>query len=250
MNLATRALTALLILFWLSQAAFAFTFALYGDNQGRYPIFKEIIKDINADPKIDFVISLGDCVGNGTDQEYRTYLGLTQGLKPKLYQVPGNHDLANGGWRNYLKYFDRYYYSFDHENSHFIVINNAFKDYFDAKQFNWLKADLAATRQENIFVCMHKPTFDPSAIYPDHVMSGSRVIKELMALFERYKVKYVFAGHIHGYARSDRDGVIYLVSAGAGAPLYLPRDFGGFHHYVKITVNGEKITEQVVRIDD
>jgi predicted phosphodiesterase len=75
------------------------------------------------------------------------------------------------------------------------------------------------------------------------------VTEELMALFKKYQVKMVVTGHIHGYARAERDGVIYLVTAGAGAPLYLPADFGGFYHYVKITVDGNKISEQVIKID-
>ncbi|MBU0672310.1 MAG: hypothetical protein KJ732_04690, partial [Candidatus Margulisbacteria bacterium] len=90
----------------------------------------------------------------------------------------------------------------------------------------------------------------PSEIYKNYVMSGREVTKQLMALFEKYQVDYVIAGHIHGYARAERRGIVYVVSGGAGAPLYLPADFGGFYHYVRIDVNGEMITDRTVKIYD
>jgi hypothetical protein len=61
-------------------------------------------------------------------------------------------------------------------------------------------------------------------------------------------VNYVFAGHIHGYASSKRNGTVYIVSGGGGGPLHLPEDFGGFYHYVKIKVEGENIFDKIVRV--
>jgi 3',5'-cyclic AMP phosphodiesterase CpdA len=231
------------------QGVWAFSFAVFGDNQGWPGVLPKIIRSINQDPSIDFVVSVGDTVGHPQPQDFQKYLKLVGGLNAPFHQTPGNHDLAWGGWRYYVKHFGRYYYSFDYEDAHFIVLNNAFKESFDHQQLNWLKGDLKNNTGRSIFVFMHKPTFDPSQIYRDHVMSGRRVTEELMALFKKYQVKMVVTGHIHGYARAERDGVIYLVTAGAGAPLYLPADFGGFYHYVKITVDGNKISEQVIKID-
>ena len=85
-------------------------------------------------------------------------------------------------------------------------------------------------------------------IYKNHIMSGRETIKQLMEVFKKYKVDYVCAGHIHGYARAERDGIVYVVTGGAGAPLYLPREFGGINHYVKIWVAGDKISDEVLMI--
>jgi len=153
-----------------------------------------------------------------------------------------------GGWKVFEKYFGPAYYSFDYQNSHFIVLDNSFQNRFDRTQFEWLKKELSSSQAKHKFVFMHRPTFDPSEIYQDYTMSGREVTQELMRLFTKFKVDYVFAGHIHGYARAERDGVIYIVTAGAGAPLYLPAGMGGFYNYVRVSVDNGKVSDKVINI--
>ena len=229
-------------------AADKFSFAVFGDNRDGDKVFTDLINKLNQDPSLAFAVNTGDFVSYGREAEYQNYIKMVKSLKIKIYNLPGNHDLVAGGYKNYLKYIGPYYFSIDYLNSHFIFINNAFKESFDAAQFNWLKNDLENTKQEHVFVFMHRPTFDPSDIYGGYIMSGRKVVEELIRLFERDKVDYVFAGHIHGYAKAKRGRVTYIVTAGAGAPLYLPREFGGFYHYVKITVDGDRIMDEVKMI--
>ena len=228
----------------------SFIFIALGDCTSGEGIYRKMLDKINQESDIAFVVNLGDFVYQGRDNEYRDYLALISGLKPKIYHVPGNHDLVGPGERNFKKYFGKLYYSFDYKNTHFIVLNNAFKKYFDKRQFNWLRKDLANTKKEHIVVLMHRPTFDPANIFDEYVMSGREVVKQLMELFEQYGVDYVITGHLHCYAKTKRNGIVYLVSGGAGSPLHLPEQFGGFYHYVKIKVDGSKIYDKVVRADD
>ncbi|MBU1616152.1 MAG: metallophosphoesterase [Candidatus Margulisbacteria bacterium] len=236
-----------LTLLCLASSAFAFSFAVFGDNHRNDELLDLIIDRLNKDPEIAFTVNLGDFVLNGKKEEYLAFNQKVKRLKKPLFNVLGNHDGVNGGWRIFQRTYGPLYYAFDHDDCRFIILNNAFKESFDAVQFAWLKKELAAARNKKIFVFMHKPLFDPSEIYQHYVMSGRAVTEELMKLFEKYRVRYVFAGHVHGYARSERKGVVYVVSAGAGAPLYLPRELGGFYNYVKITVKGDSIADQVIR---
>ena len=226
----------------------SFSFVVFGDNQGSKEIFDQLLARLNQETDLAFAVNLGDCVVNGTEPEYQLYLSQLSKLQPKVYQVPGNHDLVNHGDRYFKKYFGPLYYSFNYQNSHFIVLNNAFRGMFNATQLNWLKADLAQNKQAHCFVFFHRPLFDPLELYDDYVMSEHEVVAELKSLFARYRVEYVCAGHIHGYAGRREGGVVYLVSGGAGGVLHLPAGLGGFYHYVKITVAGEKITEEVVKL--
>jgi hypothetical protein len=81
-------------------------------------------------------------------------------------------------------------------------------------------------------------------------MSGRKVTEELVKLFAKYKVTRVFAGHIHGYAKTERDGVVYSISGGGGGQLHLPPEFGGFYHYLRIDVDKKKITDTIRRVYD
>lgn len=242
-----RLVAGFLALLCLASSAFAFSFAVFGDNQGNDELLSELITSWNRDQSLDFIVNLGDFTVHGKKTEYQSFLKKTALLKVPMRYVQGNHDGVAGGWRNFEKLIGPAYYAFDHDDCRFIVLNNAFRESFDPAQFKWLKSQLAAARGKKIFVFMHKPVFDPSEIYNDYVMSGRAVTEELTKLFSKYKVRYVFAGHIHGYAKSERDGVVYMVSGGGGGPLHLPRELGGFYHYVKITVNGETVTDQVIR---
>jgi 3',5'-cyclic AMP phosphodiesterase CpdA len=244
-----RLLALLLSLIFLYSQAFGFSFAVFGDNRDGEETFKLILNKLNADPPA-FAVNTGDFVSRGQKSEYEHYLKLIKGAKFKIYNVMGNHDEVYGGGKWFTKFFGPDYYSFDHENSHFIILNNAFKGDFDKIQYAWMVADLNKNYGKNIFVFFHKPIFDPSETYPNYVMSERKTGQDLMELFKRYKVRYVFTGHIHGYARAEREGVVYIVTAGAGAPLYLPRLLGGFNHYVKITVDNDNIKEEVVKVNE
>jgi len=236
------------LFFILVIGAHAYSFVVFGDNRDGNRVFKDLLTKVNREKGISFAVNTGDMVSSGKKEQYENYRKLISILRVPVYHVPGNHDLVGEGEKFFQEYFGPLYYSFDWEDSHFVILNNAFGGYFDHKQFAWLKNDLAGTKARYKFVFMHRPTFDPSELYKSHIMSGRKVTEELMRLFEKYKVNYVFAGHIHGYAKAERNGVIYVVTGGAGAPLHLPPEFGGFYHYVRVEVEGGKIKDQVVRV--
>jgi hypothetical protein len=72
---------------------------------------------------------------------------------------------------------------------------------------------------------------------------------EFMSLMEKHGVAYVFAGHIHAYAEETRNGVHYVITGGAGAPLYAAEHPQAFYHYVRVTVNGTDVSTEVVRVE-
>jgi len=244
----SRFCLGVLAAFLLAAQAFAFSFLVFGDSQGDDKVFSDLISRIKQERNVAFAVNNGDMTVYGKESEYQHYLQMVSKFKYPIYHVMGNHDAVRGGWKNFEKYFGPSYYSFEYQNSHFIILDNSFRQSFDRKQFEWLKKDIASSPARHKFVFMHRPTFDPSEIYQDYTMSGREVTQELMRLFTKFKVEYVFAGHIHGYARAEREGVSYIVTAGAGAPLYLPAGMGGFYNYVKVTVEDGRVGDQVVNI--
>ena len=248
MTLAKKFFAAALIVLALIAPAHAFSFAVFGDNRDGDKIFLNIIGGINKDKEIAFAVNTGDLVPSGKESQYKNYINMTKKCQVKIYNVAGNHDLVGQGAKWFKKYLGPDVYSFSYENAHFIILNNSFKGLFDKRQNDFLLSDLEANKDKQNFVFFHRPMFDPSGVFPNYVMSERKTAEKLMEIFARYHVRYVIAGHIHGYAKATRDSVVYMISGGAGAPLYLPNYLGGFNHYVKITVDGKNIKDEVIKL--
>ncbi len=75
--------------------------------------------------------------------------------------------------------------------------------------------------------------FDPDAT--GHIMAYGN--ESFMKLTVGQEVDYVFAGHIHAWAREERDGVTCVIAGGAGAPLYSSEPPLAFPHYLLATVH-------------
>lgn len=225
-----------------------FSFAVLGDSHDNYTVLRDIISSINADPDIKFAINNGDITESGFASQYRRYWDITSTANVKVYDVIGNHDLGafNGGVKVFEKKYKKTYYYFDRDGCRFILINNASASGLGKDQWEWLKGVLDT--KKTLFVFMHEPLFDISGYYPDHIMHPLTENEKLKKLLTDSGVKHVFAGHIHGYGKQKENGVTYIITAGAGGRLYMPARDGGFYHYVKVTVSGKRVTDQVVRL--
>ncbi len=138
--------------------------------------------------------------------------------------------------------------SFDFGNSHFIMLNTEELEKEGAVtggQLLWLEKDLEANKNAgNIFVFMHRPMFPLS----DPELQQGISFKDtdnrdyLQTLFEKYKVKIVFAGHEHLYSNTNKNSVRYITTGGGGSPLYQSPQQGGFFHYMIVKVKPADIT--------
>jgi chitodextrinase len=178
------------------------------------------------------------------------------------------------------------YYSFNHANSHFVVLRinsdyydlevcnscsgnkSDYDDYYYIHQLDFVRADLAAARAnpqvQNIFVFVHVPLFGSSA---DHNNNPSW--RALGKEFTTYGVKAVFSGHSHLYERSvpvavnaanpdgvldNQNGTVYVTTGGGGSPLHGFKSPAPWYkavgvqtyHYVKVQVDGPVATIQAI----
>lgn len=245
-----RPLIVLLALFCLHLSCFAarFSFAVFGDNRDGDQVFMEIVKRMNKDGSIQFAVNTGDLTPKGSASEYEKYWKMCSASKVTIYDVIGNHDLGlfNTGVGIFKKKYGETYYYFDKGNARFILIDNNRSRGMGRKQWTWLREALNTDKM--IFVFLHKPVIDSTGMYPNYLMLSKDERESLNKLFIRSKVKYVFAGHIHGYGKEVADGITYIITGAAGAPLYLPAFNGGYFSYVKVTVDGASIKDEVVKL--
>jgi 3',5'-cyclic AMP phosphodiesterase CpdA len=113
------------------------------------------------------------------------------------------------------------------------------------EELAWIDADLSATDQPVKIVVLHHPPFDPDGT--THIMSSGN--EAFMALMAVHEVDHVFAGHIHAYAQEERDGTVYVITGGGGAPLYDDEHPNAFYHYVQVMVAGDQVSTRVVRLE-
>ena len=227
-----------------SSGLLEFRFAVCGDSRDNPTVYRRLLAAVAAGGS-EFLINTGDLVNNGTEPQWQAFRETMAGFALPFYPAPGNHDGLDGKLDGYLQYSGApaAHYSFDRGSVHF-TLADSHNGGIGAEELAWLREDLSRTSQPVKMVFLHHPPFDPDGT--DHIMAyGNR---DFMALMAEQKVDYVIAGHIHAYSQEKRDGVTYLVSGGAGAPLYSAGHPQAFYHYLSVAVRGEEVAIEVVKI--
>ncbi len=238
-----------------------FYFVVSGDNRaaGRSvpmpPVATRIFKEISLIHPA-FTLWTGDTIYGFTDtpgeatREYQHFLVAARRAKTPIFNVPGNHEIYNRPALQsvYKQQMGSLYGSFNYGNCHFIALDTeeiGADGGFSTTQLNWLRHDLATnSRATHIFVFMHHPLYP---LVPEDALKNGVMRKALQELFSRYHVAYVFSGHEHLYFASVHNGVHYVVTGGAGAPMDTTPEHGGFLHYMLVTVDGAQVKTAVLQ---
>lgn len=221
-----------------------YSFAVLADNKNGYKVFRKILKDIESHDYV-FALDIGDLVYDSEKTKFRIFYNLIKNLKTPFLVAPGNHDVKEGGSENYFDIFGRLYYSFDYGNSLFIVLDSSNEQAIDEVQLKWLEEQLQKNYQHK-FVFSHVPTFDPRP-NRSHKMKDEENSRQVMALFEKYHPDMVFFSHIHEFYDTAINGINYIITGGAGGELLDTDPNHSFYHYLKININGEQVTKEVIR---
>lgn len=221
-----------------------FSFAVCGDSRGNPQLYRKVLDAVMADESA-FLVHTGDLVNKGTEPLWQEFRETMAGFTLPFYPVAGNHDSLDGHLNQYLAYSGApaAHYSFDRGPVH-LALADSHHGGISADELVWLRDDLSATHQPIKMVFLHHPPFDPDGT--NHIMAYGN--DKFVALMAEQQVDHVFAGHIHAYAQEERDGVLYTITGGAGAPLYRQDHPQAFHHYLRVTVRGEEVTIEVVKV--
>ncbi|MCP3981493.1 MAG: PKD domain-containing protein [bacterium] len=175
----------------------------------------------------DLWLMLGDnAYPQGTQQDYQAAVfDMFPDMlrKSVLWPARGNHDTANGA-NETGPYFDIFtlpknaetggvasgsesYYSFDHANVHFVVLDSQESDRSSGgAMMTWLAADLSATAQDWIIAFWHHPPFSKGGHDSDNLNGLEFQLVDMrenaVPLLEDHGVDLVLTGHSHTYERS------------------------------------------------
>jgi hypothetical protein len=158
------------------------------------------------------IFTVGDNVyESGTAQEFRNCYAPTWGRHlARTRPSPGNHEYRSAGAAPYYAYFGSNagpgglgYYSYDLGGWHIISLNSNADARPGSPQYEWLRADLAASQAGCEAAYWHHPVFSSG----DHG-NDSRMRPVWRLLYEN-GVDVILNGHDHNYERfgpQDPDG--------------------------------------------
>jgi 3',5'-cyclic AMP phosphodiesterase CpdA len=223
-------------------------FVIMGDNRNGDDTLKQLLAMVEKDNP-EFVIILGDFVPTGLKWEYENYLKLIAPCTVPIIAILGNHEVAAPGGREiYAELFGAEDFSFDHKGCRFICFDNS-RNLVTDKQLEWLDKLTAVDSTTAIsrkFVLAHVPP--KLGNWDDHVFEHNA--GTFIKLMAKNKVDYAVFGHIHLYARRENEGTVYMITAGAGAPLYPNYSYGvPKYHYVKFTVTKDSVKDELVLLN-
>ena len=138
---------------------------------------------------------------------YDPYFGSE---KARTRPVPGNHEYDSGNASGYLTYFGSQaapngttWYSFDVGNFHFVALDSDCTFVggcgTTSAQYQWLKADLAASTTPCLIAYFHHTPWSSFAGY-----GKPTAMVPIMQLLQSEGADAILAGHMHSYERFAR----------------------------------------------
>jgi hypothetical protein len=164
----------------------------------------------------------------------------------------GNHEGAATFWKQYWPepfQSGGLYWSYDYGPMHVVVLDQYTAYGAGSAQYNWLKADLAASTKTWKFVELHEPGWSAGGGHANN----TTVQTDLQPLFEQYGVSIVFAGHNHYYCRAMVNGIVELTVGGGGAPQYTPAFgqpnivvYSQSYSFGEFTISGNTLAAKII----
>ncbi len=239
-------------------------FLVYGDNRTGHEVHRALVARMAGEPEVRFLVHTGDFVEvGGRPADWQRYFDLAAPLlaKAPIYPTLGNHELYGpGGQRRYQRYFAPgsrvAWRAWTHGPVRFLSLDSNDDLEADGPQLRWLRAQLDASRDDPsvrfLIVFAHQGPLS-SGRHGDHPrMAALGLARELSAA----GVDLVLAGHDHMYERGEAEGLKYVITGGGGAPLYDTnrhrpgqQSFQVRHHYLRMAVEGERLTLEAVGLD-
>ncbi len=227
-----------------SGGAGAYRFGVIGDPEDGIEVFERSLVDMK-ERGCAFAVICGDLVKEPNAAAYDYFLAefAEGGFPGPVFTVLGNHDARRGDDRLFRSHFGPPDFAFEFRNDLFVLIDNARGMTEESKRF--LEETLREKRPgaRRAFVFAHCPFFRVAHHGTKMEPTPTAWFVEAERLFARHRVDAVFAGHLHGYRREVRDGVLHVVTGGAGGWLDEPE---AFNHYVVVDVDGEGARDEIV----
>jgi len=235
----------------------SFQFAVIGDSREGNAVYTRLLKQI-LERKPRFIIHLGDMIPKPGEKEWQEFFGISTPVDLSFFPVVGNHDTWNNarGEEMYRRQFvlpeGKTYYAFRAGGGLFVILDSENgRGKILKEQWAWLESVLFSSKESFKLIFLHRPLFVPTDSFKlgramDRYPSDRDALHQL---FQKTKVKAVFAADDHRYDRGEEGGILYLITGGGGAPIYALKNRGGYFHYVWISAHEGKMGGEVIDLE-
>jgi len=220
----------------------SFSFAVVGNINNSIGIFERMIVPQLNHAGLDFMISAGNAVSDGTEDKYRALYGSLGRLGIPYILTFGQHEYENFGSYRYYEHFGPHFFSFREGSNRFVFIDSTGKTPWEW-QIRWLEDILANEASQHTFLFSGKPLFQSSQDIlfdsPDDYLGPLEFRRALLQLIEKHRVDVVFSANIATFEEQTFGDTRFITTGGAGG-LVLNNDVS-FYHYVRVDVTPESV---------
>ena len=233
----------------------SFKALIFPDSQSNdYSVWEKNFRAAaKANPDAALFINLGDLVDNGED--HSQWAAWFSAVEPVICRIPfapvmGNHETYDNKWKvrlphaylnefavpdNGSKSFDRYYYSFDYGDVHFVVLNTQWDEIEEFipgildHQLEWLREDVARSSKKWKVALFHKDVLKYAIkTRPERQPGICEAGQYFMPVLEELGFDLVLTAHLHTYRNrghlkafeASKTGPVYILTGVVGNVFY------------------------------
>ena len=218
-------------------------FAVIGDPKNSFIVFPMVLKRLAEDPKVDFVIIVGDLTESSKVEEYWLFTQRILNFPKPVLVVPGNHDVRKAGFGWFRKIFGP-----DNLRVELGKLCLVLADFSNSKrvyppEFAELDGLLSGCRKRAV-VLLHIPPYDPRRgnFTTGHSLRNPSDSQRLLRILNRHHVDLVFCSHIHDFLRGRWGRLRFFITGRAGC------DGKGPPHYLRVTLNRGNLKVEKVEV--
>ncbi len=223
-----------------------FSFLVCGDPHARTDLLRKIVDQAREG---EFLVVVGDITTGKGMEEMRGMKDFLDSSGVEYFVIPGDNDMPGGDRSTFQAVFGPDYYSADKQDAHLVFLNNAVQGAgCSDEQLAWLRGDVSGVGKGKLIIAFaHVPPGAPVDMggngFVERETESSREAKDILA---QAGATVIYCGHIHAYMLYGSGPPRVVVSGGAGAEPHLSEEAGGFHHFLRVTVEDGEVSEEVI----
>lgn len=207
-------------------------------NETSVADLQRTVKDINANPELQFVVISGDITEFGADEELKTAKAILDGLNKPWYIIPGNHDMkwSESGGNSFKTVFGAETFAVKQHGFLFIGTNcgpnmRMSPGQVPRENIVWLDSVLKATPRQTPIVFVNHYPIDSS------LNNWYQIINRL----KTHNTQLIICGHGHSNHHFDFEGIPGIM----GRSNLRAKDSVGGYNIVTITADSVRYNERL-----